>query len=121
MTDDLDTTLRQFLREQTSPNGWRARVEGKIDALLEKLTAHIIHDETRFGALDAKLGISVRRIDTLEESDEITGVHNLEQLRATAREHREEAAKWKWWVLGIVGTITTSGAAGSFVYWLSRR
>lgn len=70
--------------------------------------------EQRFRAIDARIG-------KLEKSADVSSAHDVEALQRALDKRDAEFAKWKWWALGIAGSLFASALTGLVVYYLASR
>jgi hypothetical protein len=60
------------------------------------------------------------RIQALEDAEEITGVEVITELKKQNAELRDEGKRWKWWALGIIGSVLGAGGSASLGYFIAR-
>ena len=124
----LDTELREYLRENRERNGNRHQevmsavqtVGNQVLALDSRVGKLEVRGEERHATILARLDGHAQRLDRVEEEAEITGVHELEKLRAELK-RRDESTTWtRRWLLQVLGAIAATLAAAG-VSWLVAR
>lgn len=120
MTDpNLDDRLRKYLDEQENGETGNRAVMGALhnvgDNVLElslRFQRHEEADESRHKELKKLMNGHDNRLETLEK-DEVTGQHNLANLRAKVEDHEKLRTWWReqWWkvVLGVVQALVIAG------------
>lgn len=81
-------------------------------------------NEQRFRGIDARLAKLERQIENLieklERSADTSSNHDVSTLQKALDKAHEQADKWKWWAMSIIGVLITSGITGAVVHYLSR-
>lgn len=112
MNEELERALRDYLvdrpRDKQDESARHEELKGVIrtvsDQVLkldQRVQKHELDDERRHGEVISKFTAHDTRIVHLEDAEETTGVHNLEQLKEKAK----DAVFLKRWLLGIVAAI----------------
>ena len=124
----LDVELREYLRENRDRNGEQHRevmgavqtVSNQVIELGSRVSKLEVRGEERHQTILSRLDGHAQRLDRVEDAAEITGVHELEKLRAELK-RRDESTTWtRRWFLQIVGAVGATLTAAGLSWLLAR-
>jgi len=84
---------------------------------LGKISSQQTAAEARGDERHKALGDRVKR---LEDRVEASGAHDISKMQKALDEARGESKKMKWWLLGILGALITSGLTAAVAYVVTR-
>lgn len=125
MDPETEKLLREFLGEEfdESRANWRDRMQQRMDKLFsQSMTVRnelfhqitSVRNEVSQGFFELRNDLNLvrrdqdeikRRLEVLEEADEVTGVQDRAHLIEKIKSERGKVERWQSWFLGIVAVL----------------
>ena len=136
--EELDSDLKQLLASYLSERQTDSQVQREtlktlrhLGNQVSSLTAKVDETYTRVVSIEKDLNFVDRRVEKLEEADEITGVHERDKLLSKLADEKKiseewkkkfetQSGAWKKWVAGVVAGVLITGIGG-VLGWIATR